>query len=83
MDESESLRHSKCAVSHVVGDIQGKSAIHLARVYGEPKKNFVGQGFWVRGGLRPDRWSRRVVIRENIRDPEQEEKRLDQPSLWR
>ena len=53
MDESESLRHSKCAVSHVVGDIQGKSAIHLARVYGEPKKNFVGQGCWVRGDFVP------------------------------
>lgn len=30
------------AVSQVVGFIKGKSAIHLARVYGEPKRNFVG-----------------------------------------
>src|SRR5205807_3858540 len=33
----------KYAVSQVIGYIKGKSAIHLARVYGEPKRNFVGQ----------------------------------------
>src|SRR6202041_1514039 len=33
----------KYAVSQVVGFIKGKSAIHLARVYGEKKRNFVGQ----------------------------------------
>ena len=31
----------KHAVSQVVGYIKGKSAIHLARVYGERKRNFV------------------------------------------
>jgi len=35
----------KYAVSQVVGYIKGKSAIHLARVYGEKKRNFVGQHF--------------------------------------
>lgn len=39
----------KHAVSQVVGYIKGKSAIHLARVYGERKRNFVGQHFWARG----------------------------------
>ena len=39
----------KYAVSQVIGFIKGKSAIHLARVYGEKKRNFVGQHFWVRG----------------------------------
>ena len=39
----------KFAVSQVVGYIKGKSAIHLARVYGERKRNFVGQHFWARG----------------------------------
>src|SRR5277367_417049 len=34
----------KCAVSQVVGYIKGKSAIHLARVYGERKRGFVGRG---------------------------------------
>ena len=37
------------AVSQGIGFIKGKSAIHLARVYGETKKNFVGQHFWARG----------------------------------
>jgi putative transposase len=50
----------KYAVSQVVGFIKGKSAIHLARVYGERKRNFVGQHFWAREGvLRFDRRSRR------------------------
>jgi putative transposase len=39
----------KNAVSQVVGFIKGKSAIHRARVYGERKRNFVGQHFWARG----------------------------------
>jgi putative transposase len=39
----------KYAVSQVAGPIKGKSAIHLAGVYGEHKRNFVGQHFWARG----------------------------------
>ena len=39
----------KYAVAQVMGFIKGKSAIHLARVYGERKRNFVGQHFWARG----------------------------------
>jgi len=39
----------KYAVSQVVGYIKGKSAIHVSRVYGERKRNFVGQHFWARG----------------------------------
>jgi putative transposase len=39
----------KYAVSEVVGDIKGKSAIHLARVYGERQRNYRGQPFWTRG----------------------------------
>jgi putative transposase len=35
----------KYAVSQVVGLIKSKSAIHLARVYWERKRNFVGQHF--------------------------------------
>jgi len=33
----------KYAVSQVVGFIKGKSAIHLARSYGERSRNFVGK----------------------------------------
>jgi len=39
----------KYAVSQVIGFIKGKSATPLARVYGERKRNFVGQQFWARG----------------------------------
>ena len=39
----------KYAGSEVVGFITGKSAIHLARVHGERRSNFVGQHFWARG----------------------------------
>ena len=39
----------KHPVSQVVGYIKGKSAIHLARVYSERKRNFTGQSFWARG----------------------------------
>jgi len=49
----------KYAVSQVVGYIKGKSAIHLARVYGERKRNFVGQPLLGQRVLRLDRRSRR------------------------
>ncbi|MBF0146101.1 MAG: IS200/IS605 family transposase, partial [Magnetococcales bacterium] len=39
----------KYAVSQVIGYIKGKSAIHLARTYGEQRRNFTGQSFWARG----------------------------------
>jgi putative transposase len=39
----------KYALSQVVGYIKGKSAIYLARAYGERKRNFVGPHFWARG----------------------------------
>ena len=42
-------RQSIHAVLQVVGYMKAKSAIHLAQVYGEPKRNFVGQHFWARG----------------------------------
>jgi REP element-mobilizing transposase RayT len=73
----------KHAVSQVVGYIKGKSAIHLARVYGEHKRNFVGQSFWARGYFVSTIGRDEEVIRRYIRDQEQEDKRLDQLSLWR
>ena len=39
----------KHAVCQVIGFIKGKSAIHLARVYGEKRRNFTGEHFWARG----------------------------------
>jgi putative transposase len=39
----------KYSVSSVVGFTKGKSAIDLARGYGEQKQNYAGQSFWARG----------------------------------
>ena len=72
----------KYAVSQVVGFIKGKSAIHRARVYGERKRNFVGQllarGYYVSTVGRNEQ-----VIRDYIRKQEEEDKRLEQLNLWR
>ncbi len=73
----------KYAVSQVIGFIKGKSAIHLARVYGEKKRNFVGQHFWARGYYVSTVGRDETEIRDYIRQPEQEDKRLDQINLWR
>jgi putative transposase len=73
----------KYAVSQVNGYIKGKSAIHLARVYGERKRNFVGQHFWARGFWVSTVGRDETVIREYIRKQEEEDKRLDQLNLWR
>ncbi len=73
----------KYAVSQVIGYIKGKSAIHLARVYGEHKRNFVGQHFWARGFWVSTVGRDEKVIREYIQKQEEEDKRLDQLNLWR
>lgn len=72
----------KYAVSQVVGYIKGKSAIHLARVYGERKRNFVGQHFWARGYFVSTVGRDEATVREYIRNQEQEDHRLDQMKLW-
>ncbi len=73
----------KYAVSQVIGFIKGKSAIHLARVYAERKRNFVGQHFWARGYFVSTVGRDEGVIREYIQRQEAEDERLDQLSLWR
>ena len=73
----------KYAVAQVVGFIKGKSAIHLARVYGERKRNFVGQHFWARGFFVSTVGRDEGLIREYMRKQEQEDARLDQLGLWR
>jgi putative transposase len=72
----------KFAVSQVVGYIKGKSAIHLARVYGERKRNFVGQNFWARGYFVSTVGRDEEMIRQYIRNQEKEDERLDQMKLW-
>jgi putative transposase len=73
----------KYAVAQVIGFIKGKSAIHLARVYGDRKQNYVGQNFWARGYFVSTVGRDEAVIREYIRNQEAEDKRLDQLNMWR
>jgi len=71
----------KYAVLQIVGFIKGKSAIHLARVYGERKRNFVGQHFWARGYFVSTVGRDEAVIRAYIRNQELENQRLEQMNL--
>jgi putative transposase len=71
----------KYSVAQVIGYIKGKSAIHIARTFGERKRNFVGQHFWARGYFVSTVGRDEGVIREYIRRQEQEDKRLDQLRL--
>jgi len=73
----------KYAVSQVIGYIKGKSAIYLARVYGEHKRNFVGQHFWARGYFVSTVGRDEAIIRKYIKNQEQEDQRLEQLNLWR
>jgi len=76
----------KYAVSQVIGYIKGTSAIHLARVYGEKKRNFVGQHSWARGYLvstvgRNEEGIRDIRAQSPGKDQEREDSRLDQMNL--
>ena len=72
----------KHAVSQVVGYIKGKSAIHIARVYGERRRNFTGQHFWARGYYVSTVGRDEELIREYIEHQEQEDVRLEQLNIW-
>ena len=72
----------KYSVAQIVGYIKGKSAIHVARVYGERRRNFVGQHFWARGYFVSTIGRDEEVIREYIQHQEDEDRRLDQLKFW-
>ena len=72
----------KYAVSQVVGYIKGKSAIHLARVYGERKRNFVGQHFLGAGIFRVHGRTGRKGHSRIHPQQEREDQRLDQMNMW-
>ena len=73
----------KYAVSHVVGYIKGKSAIHLARTYSGRQRNFTGQHFWARGYFVSTVGRDENTIRDYIRKQETEDARMDQLNLLR
>ena len=69
-------------MSSVVGYIKGKSAIHLARTYGEQKRNFAGQHFWARGYFVSTAGRDEAMIRDYVRHQEKEDERVDQLNIW-
>jgi putative transposase len=73
----------KYAVSQVVGFIKGKSAIHIARNYGERSRNFTGQHFWARGYFVSTVGLEEHAVRKYIQEQEVEDRRLDQLKLYR
>lgn len=71
----------KYSVAQVIGYIKGKSAIHIARVYMERRRNYVGQHFWARGYFASTVGRDEQVIREYIRNQEKEDRGIDQLRL--
>jgi len=72
----------KHSVAQVVGYIKGKSAIHIARTFGERQRNFVGEHFWARGYFVSTVGRDEKVIREYIQRQEQEDRRIDQLTMF-
>ncbi|MGV8080368.1 MAG: IS200/IS605 family transposase [Syntrophales bacterium] len=72
----------KYAVSQVVGYLKGKSAIQIPRTYMGQKKNFTGQHFWARGYFVTTVGTDEEIIRAYIQRQEQEDRRLDQLSMF-
>lgn len=68
----------KLSVSHVVGYIKGKSAIQIARTYEGKRRNYVAHHFWARGYFVSTVGRDEKLIREYIRNQEQEDKKLHQ-----
>ena len=73
----------KYLVAQVIGFIKGKSAIHIARNYLGHRRNFTGQQFWARGYHVSTVGRDEDAVREYIRSQEQEDRRLEQLSLFK
>jgi putative transposase len=71
------------AVAQVVGFVKGKSAIHIARTYLGRQQNFLMQHFWARGYYVSTVGRDEASIREYIQKQREEDKRLDQLTMFR
>ena len=67
----------KHKVSEVVGFIKGKSAIWIARHCDGRVRNFTGQAFWARGYYVSTVGRDEKLIREYIRNQEEQDRRED------
>ena len=72
----------KYAVAQVLGDLKGKSAIHIAHTYLGRRQNFTGQHFWARGYYVSTVGRNEAVIREYTRKQQAEDQRLDQLEMF-
>ena len=68
----------KYSVAQVIGYIKGKSALYIARMYGERQRYFTGQHMWARGYFVSTVGLDEEVIRNYIRDQEKEDLRQDE-----
>jgi len=72
----------KYSVSHVIGYLKGKSAIHIARTFGGRQKNFTGEHFWARGYYVSTVGIDEAALRRYIQQQEDDDRRLDQLHLF-
>ena len=72
----------KYAVSGVIGYIKGKSAIYIARNFRGKARNFTGESFWARGYCVSTVGRDEKVIREYIKNQEEEDIRQGKLNLF-
>ena len=72
----------KYAVAQVMGFLKGKTAIHIARVWGGRKHQYVGQHFWARGYWVSTVGRDEAAVRAYIAEQEKEDQRLDQMEMF-
>jgi putative transposase len=73
----------KYSVSTIVGFLKGKSAMHIARQFGNVRRNFVGQNFWARGYFVSTVGFNEDAVRKYIQHQEREDQRLSQLSFFK
>ena len=71
----------KYEVAQVVGFLKGKSAIHMARVFGGRRRNFAGQHFWARGYYVSTVGKDEQAVRKYIQEQEATDRQWDQLQL--
>jgi len=71
----------KYSVANTVGFLKGKAAIRIHREFLGRERNFTGYHFWARGYCVSTLGLDEQVIREYIRNQEEDEKRQEQLAL--
>lgn len=72
----------KHSVSKVLGFLKGKSSIWIAQNIANKQRNFVGHKFWARGYFVSTVGANEKVVRSYIQNQVNEDKRLDDLSLF-